>query len=111
MAIGRLLMLLAMLPQLAYFDHWLADFAEPEAAASSSGREEEGSHRDHCHIGLATCSDQPAPPGLRGFATLVDLPDPDLPTVLVQHNDAKLDEFLTAPPKPPPRAGARAMRR
>jgi hypothetical protein len=104
MLAGPLLMLLAMVPQLAYIDHWLAPHEAEEPGSAEEEEAEHASHHDHCHLGPATCSGQPAPPNGRSFTMLVELPDPDLPTVLVQHTDDTLDEFLAPPPKRPPRA-------
>jgi hypothetical protein len=60
-------------------------------------------HETHCHRSLSTCSEQPAPPNLRNFSDLVDLPQPDLIAFLIEEVSTQPTEYLSPPPVEPPR--------
>ncbi|MEX1254862.1 MAG: hypothetical protein WEE64_11020 [Dehalococcoidia bacterium] len=63
-------------------------------------------HETHCHRALASCSEQPAPPNLRNFADLVELPELDLPAVLMEGIERQYSDVVISPPLRPPRLGA-----
>lgn len=101
-----LILILALLPSTLYIDHW----AEYLGAVLSSspveevGRAEHVSHHAHCHAGPGTCSDQATAPGSQLFPQIIELSEPDFPTVLVESSTATLAAAIVRVPKEPPRA-------
>ena len=98
------LLIIALLPSLLYVDHWLSylsgQLAVPEAATSDV---EHVGHHSHCHSSPASCSDQPVPLNARGFLDLIELPELDLPAVLLVDGEHAPEEFISVPPTEPPR--------
>ncbi|OGO52449.1 MAG: hypothetical protein A2148_02735 [Chloroflexi bacterium RBG_16_68_14] len=99
--------MLAFLPSLLYVDHW-GEFLNPGAGGAISPehlaeRLREGDHSAHCHVGASTCSEQPAPAGAQIFPALIELSEPDFPTVLLEDRVTTPEEFIVSPPAEPPR--------
>jgi len=96
------LLLVALLPALTYLGHWaIGPLASSESARP--GAAESSRHHAHCHLGLATCSDQPAPPNARAFPDLIELPAPNLSARPLEDATAVYHEFVPPPPDQPPK--------
>ncbi len=100
---ASLILLLALLPSTLYIDHW-ADYL---GHALASGAEEEGtaeqmSHYSHCHAGPGSCSSQPVAPASQLFPRIIDLTEPDFPSVLVEPSTATLTATIISVPTEPP---------
>ena len=101
--IGPLLLFLAFLPSLLYIDHW-SEYLEHALGRVEAHRElEQASHQSHCHIGPATCSEQPAPASVSVIPSLIDLPEPELQMTALEEITSILSEIVVAPAKEPPR--------
>ena len=99
LAAGPVLMLFALAPSVMYLDHW------SEYVGSSAVQEEDASeHAQHCHIGPATCSDQPLPPDLSATPAVVHVVEPELTSVALEEADMTTQEHVVVPPTDPPRA-------
>ncbi len=106
-----LALLLALLPTLLFMGHSLRPGTMPidsaagviDASATGPAHHE---HEQHCHEGLASCSDQPLTSG-PGHFLLTDQPGAAAPLALA--TAARADALAPAtsappPPEPPPRA-------
>jgi hypothetical protein len=96
---GPLALLLALAPAVLYFDHW-AEFA---GHAQEQSAQEEARHETHCHIGAASCSEQPLPASVSVIPLLIDLPEPELQMTALEEVTSILSEIVIAPPNEPPR--------
>ena len=101
--IGPLLLVLAFLPSLLYVGHWseLVNYAMGHPGVEEVTDIEE--HAGHCHIGPATCSEQPAPASVSVIPLLIDLPEPELQMTALEEIISILNEIVVAPAKEPPR--------
>ncbi len=95
------LLLAAVLPQLLYVGHWswpLSEASHPEPA-------QQAEHRDHCHVDVSGCGDQPIPAGPGMFLLSEELLAPPV----YERRQAALaaegppSETFIAPPEKPPR--------
>jgi hypothetical protein len=68
--------------------------------------DDHATHETHCHRALGSCSEKPAPPNLRNFFDLVELPELDLPAVLMEGIEQLYSEVVISPPLRPPRGAA-----
>ena len=99
LGVGPLVMLLALAPGLLYPDHWteFLGWANPT-------EEEPIEHAGHCHLGPASCSEQPVQLDIRAVPAVVDLVEPELTSVLLEERAATPAEHVVTPPTEPPRA-------
>lgn len=104
-----LALLVALLPTLLFMGHSLRpgtmpiDSARGAAAAAGPAHHD---HEQHCHEGLASCSDQPVTSGPGQFL-LADQPEAAAPLALAMAARAEALAPATSsppPPEPPPRA-------
>ncbi|MGB2693565.1 MAG: hypothetical protein WBD55_00075 [Dehalococcoidia bacterium] len=98
------ILVLALLPSTLYLDHWVeyltATFLGFDIDAGSET--EELTHTSHCHLGPGSCSDQPLTPNGRVIALIVEMSEPDLPTVLLETKaSAPAEAFVIVPTEPP----------
>jgi hypothetical protein len=103
---GAPLLLLSLLPTLLFVGHW------SQLAGGFTGEdwvvneEDHDAHEAHCHTAFAGCGDQPAPPGLQGFAAVVDLPEDGSVTIAIDEWAQVLEGLTVVPPTEPPRTRA-----
>ena len=100
LALGPLLLLLAFLPSVSYMGHW-GQLIDP----MSETEHEAAEHAGHCHIGVATCSDQPLPPDLSVTPALVRFAEPVMTWLALESDQQRWRDHTVAPPTEPPRAG------
>jgi len=100
LAAGPILLLLALAPSVLYVDHW----TEYLGLTTSATEEQPLEHAGHCHIGPATCSDQPLPPDLSATPEVVHVVEPELTSVALEESVSTIEEHVVAPPTEPPRA-------
>lgn len=100
---GSLLLLLAFLPTTIYVDHWgeMLDYALSQQSTERP-HPDHVSHQGHCH-GVTSCSDQPQPVGVRISPTVVELPQPNLVSFVVEQDVSRTTEYFISPPTEPPR--------
>jgi hypothetical protein len=102
-----ILLVAALLPSIVYLDHWADRLNHgPEHIAAEAGSEHV-THHAHCHLGPASCSQQPVPPNLRGFDVLVEVPAPELPATPLEDSVDAPEEFIASPLTEPPRSDTR----
>ncbi len=110
-ALFALALLVALLPTLLFMGHSLRPGTMPiDSARAAAGSAATGpahhDHEQHCHEGLASCSDQPVTSGPGQFL-LADQPEAAAPLALATaaRADALVPDTLAPPPpEPPPRA-------
>lgn len=107
LAVGPLVLLLSLLPSLTYLDHWGEYIQYSVSGPGLLGNEadplEHTAHHTHCHAGPSTCADQPVPIGsANGLASVVELPQPELPQVAVEDPTRHLEEVSVSPLTEPP---------
>ena len=107
LAVGPLALLLSLLPSLIYLDHWdeYIQYAVrgPRLLEDEADPLEHTAHHTHCHAGPSTCADQPVPIGSANvLASVVELPQPELPQVAVDEQIALLEEVFMSPLTRPP---------
>lgn len=95
-------MLLALLPSTLYLDHW-AEQLTSTFFGSGVEEAEELSHHAHCHLTPGACSDQPVAPSVSVFPAVVEVSEPELPSVLLEDGSTALEEAVVAIPTEPPR--------
>jgi hypothetical protein len=107
LAVGPLALLLSVLPSLIYLGHW-GEYPEysvsgPGLLEDEAGPLEHTVHHTHCHAGPSTCADQPVPIGSANvLASVVELPQPELPAVAVEDPTRDLEEVSVSPLTEPP---------
>lgn len=103
--VGPAVLLIAVLPSVLYLDHWVeyAGRALGSAQAADVGEFDGATHAAHCHLGPASCSDQPVPASPQVFASVVELVRPELYSVALESDETRLEEFTVSPLTEPPR--------
>jgi hypothetical protein len=91
---------------LSYAGHWtlLAGAAIGHVSAEAEQEEDVEEHAQHCHLGVANCSDQPVPASVRVIPAVIDLPEPEFSLSLILSGSVTLTEHVQSPPTEPPRA-------
>lgn len=112
LAVGPLVLLLALLPSLAYLDHW-GEYIQyavsgPGLLENEADPLEHTAHSAHCHAGPSTCADQPIPLGDKYLLAVVEVPQPDLPAVVVEERVLSLEAVFISPLTQPPQLLASA---
>jgi len=110
LALGPVVLLLAVAPAFLYVDHW-GDFigyaaGRTHATGTTSGipnHSEHANHHGHCHFGPAGCADQPALVSSQALPRVVELPSPTLSARPLEDATVSLEEVAVAPPTQPPR--------
>ena len=97
--LGPPVLFLAFLPSLLYVGHW----GELLSGGVSVSQEHLREHAAHCHIGPATCSEQPATSSVQAVPDGVELPEPAWRADELGEAQSTLSEFLASPPTEPPR--------
>ncbi len=106
LGVGPLVLLLALLPQLLYVDHWVEFVTHGlgrESAAEQGDGRERVQHEAHCHVGSAACSDQPVPYSVRVVPAIIELAPPELYSLPLENIEAPLEELAVSPLTEPPR--------
>lgn len=100
---GPLVMLLALAPSLLSIDHVAEDFGWLHESDDSPM-----DHIGHCHLNVASCSDQPLPPNPGAAAAVVNVVEPELTFLALEEEHPRRYGRVVVPPKEPPRpVGAR----
>jgi hypothetical protein len=103
---GPLIMLLALTPSLLSIDHFGAYFGWIQDSNDSPA-----DHIGHCHLNVASCSDQPLPPNPGAAPAVVNVVEPELTLLALEDYQQRLAGQVVIPPTEPPRAaGTRIVR-
>jgi hypothetical protein len=100
--LGPALLLAALLPMFLYAGHW-SRFLNEALGRRVHDADEVAEHANHCHLGVANCSEQPVPASVRVIPAVVDAPEPDLSLTPLRGSSVLINEHILAIPTEPPR--------